>query len=281
MVWQKPLKNYCIYAIKCPDTNGIKYVGLTTNGITRLYGHWRDFKPNKDGKIIRIKAWIKKLKSEGKRFLVEYLDYADSKEELIQKEIYWIKFYRDSGIQLLNHADGGYLPTIKEYSEEERLKISKKTKEAMSRPDVKKNLMDSIKTRVMPKRGPMDEEKKLNFSNSDYANSLKTQIKDSNGNIYSSITECAKAIGVSGTAISNAIKNRKMCKGVSFIVIDSGRKIDKNNIKLIKKIQDQNGVIYNGQKDAAKKLNISPETVFRLLKSGKTSKNGVRLFYVR
>lgn len=61
MVWQKPLKNYCIYAIKCPDTNGIKYVGLTTNGITRLYGHWRDFKPNKDGKIIRIKAWIKKL----------------------------------------------------------------------------------------------------------------------------------------------------------------------------------------------------------------------------
>lgn len=221
MSWPKPLKDYCIYAIKCPDTNIIKYIGLTTTGVTRLYGHWRDFKSNKTGKIIRIKAWIRKLKSNGKKFTVEYLDYADSKEELIEKEIYWIKYYKDLGIELLNHNEGGYIPHKRSYSEEERQLISERTKIGMAKPENRVRFLEAYKKMHRPKTyTPRSEETKKIHANSEYVKNKRVKIQDSNGIIYESLTAAAISLGVTKQAIARHLKGlQKTVKGLKMVKV--------------------------------------------------------------
>jgi hypothetical protein len=219
MTWSKPEKDFCIYALKCPETNIVKYVGLTTIGVTRFSLHWRDLRPNKNGKIIRVKAWIQKLKNLNKKFLVEYLDYADSKEELMQKEIYWIKYYRDLGIDLLNHADGGYIPPIKSYTDEEKLEISKRTKIAMAKPEVRANYLKGYKNRSWPKNyKPRSEETKKIHANSEYIKNKQIKVQDSNGVIYESLKIAAEVLGVTKQAIWRHLKGKqKTVKGLKLV----------------------------------------------------------------
>ncbi len=216
MVWQKPENDFCIYALICPKTNDIKYIGQTTNGIIRLYGHWRDFKLNKFGRLIKVKAWVKKLKSEGLKFKVRYLDYGTTREELNQKEIYWIKYYRDLNCDLLNHADGGHIATIKKYTDEEKKEISRKTKLAMARPEVREKYLKGRVNRFTPKNyKPWTEENKKNVSNSEYHNSIKLKIIDSNGKIYDSLNDCRKQLNVTKSAVWRTLNGKqKTCKGL-------------------------------------------------------------------
>lgn len=216
MVWQKPENDFCIYALICPKTDQIKYIGQTTNGITRLYGHYRDFKLNKFGRLIKVKAWVKKLKSEGLKFKVQYLDYGTNREELNQKEIYWIKHYRDLNYDLLNHHDGGYIATIKKYTDEEKQEISRKTKLAMARPEVRERFLLGQKNKIVPKKyKPRNEEMKKRHSVSNYINSKKVKVIDSNGIKYGSLKDCAEKLNVTKQAICRTLKGKqKTCKGL-------------------------------------------------------------------
>lgn len=218
MTWPKPENDFCIYALCCPDSGEIRYIGQTTNGITRLYGHWKDFKLNKQGKLIRVKAWIKSLKKQNKKFTVKYLDYASSREELNQKEIYWIKYHREIGTNLVNAADGGYIATIKKYTDEEKKLISERTKAAMARPEVRAKFLEANKNKIMPKKyKPWTEENKNKMRNTVHHNSVKIKVMDNNGVIYDSLKDAARKLGVTPQAINRTLKGKqKTVKGLTL-----------------------------------------------------------------
>ena len=93
-----------IYVLKDPNTSEIRYVGKTSKNLNRrLQQHMHESNSEKRN---RRKNWIAKIIRGGKIPLIEEIDHCvweDSQE----KEIYWIKYYRDLGLDLVNSTDGG------------------------------------------------------------------------------------------------------------------------------------------------------------------------------
>lgn len=215
-LWERPLNNYCIYALLCPKTQEVKYIGQTTIGIDRFRLHWKDMRPNKFGKIIKIKAWIKSLKKQNLKFDVKYLDYGTTREELNTKEIYWIKYYKNLGVTLLNHTEGGHLSTMRKLTKVERKRISDNTINQFKNSEFKTKWRKAIDKRVMPKNYiPRTEETKRKSANSTYILNKMVKVIDNNGLIYNSLKDCAKQLNVTPQAIHRTINGRqKTCKNL-------------------------------------------------------------------
>lgn len=274
-IWNKPLNDMCIYGLVCPDTNVIKYIGKTKNGIKRIKGHWRDNKKSKlTGSYNKKQCWVFGLKKNNKKFLVQYLDYAKTNEELNEKEMYWISFYKNLGLTLLNCTNGGENVVTHVYTAEEKVELSKRTKEAMWRPDIRKNYLEGRKNRIVPsKYKSRSKEKKQIHSNSKYAKSLKISIIDNFGNTYESVKDCATKLEVSSTWILKAIKERFSVKNL-FLKKLNNQKRKLNQVITTKKVIDNDGIIYNSVKEACIASKLSSKTLTRLLQKGTTSKTG-------
>ena len=110
-----------LYGLYCPDTDVLKYIGITKNGLKRrLNDHLR--KPTN----LYIKSWFNYLKSENKKPIIKQIKECKSYDELLESEINEISKYRKSGFDLYNMADGGNINPMlgKTHSEEARKKIS-------------------------------------------------------------------------------------------------------------------------------------------------------------
>lgn len=95
-----------IYALVCPDRKDIRYVGKSKN-IKRRYRNHMWASPHSTHPV---KRWVSKLKSEGKAPLIAIL-FLGPEADLDEKEIYFIKKYREMGNNLLNLHDGGAIPS--------------------------------------------------------------------------------------------------------------------------------------------------------------------------
>jgi len=86
-----------VYTLSCPIDNTIKYVGMTTNPLEyRLQGHLFNPTPNN-------KEWIKSLKKQGLRPIIEMLEEIDGeKKDLALAEKYWIGQLSTWGFVLTN-----------------------------------------------------------------------------------------------------------------------------------------------------------------------------------
>lgn len=103
-----------IYTLSHPITGEIRYVGKTKFAIEKRlkYGHLRDLKfKNK-----RVN-WIKSLISQGLLPKIELLEVVED-NKWIEREIYWIKEFRDKGYRLTNMTDGGDGNNNQQFSEE-------------------------------------------------------------------------------------------------------------------------------------------------------------------
>ena len=115
---------YKIYVLKHPDTDIVFYVGQTMQELTiRLAGHISETGANRE-KI----NFIKEIIQAGKKPKIEAIEvisttcYID-KVLVNERELYWMKYYKESGCLLLNKTgidgDGthreyrGYMSTIK------------------------------------------------------------------------------------------------------------------------------------------------------------------------
>lgn len=114
--------SYFIYTLSDPETEEIRYVGITYNLAYRLRKHLVD--KTKTWK----NHWIQKLKTEGKVPLITVLcEVRDLKEACIE-ECNYIKLLRILGYNLTNHAEGGNIPP-----NHQGKKRSKEVKEKMKK----------------------------------------------------------------------------------------------------------------------------------------------------
>jgi group I intron endonuclease len=93
-----------IYKLIDPISNEIRYVGKTKNTLTkRLYEHLtvRNLKPNN-----HKNNWIKLLLSLNVKPKIELIEIVNA-NNWIQKEIYWINYFRENGYNLTNTSNGG------------------------------------------------------------------------------------------------------------------------------------------------------------------------------
>jgi group I intron endonuclease len=88
-----------IYVLKHPITNDIRYVGQAVDLKKRLDHHIQTSKVTNR----HISNWIKSLPNKPIIEVIEECDNTNSNE----RERYWIKHYRDLGLDLCNHSNGG------------------------------------------------------------------------------------------------------------------------------------------------------------------------------
>lgn len=96
-----------IYALKCPDSGRIRYIGKSDRPEIRAINHVKNAKcyPAKDHRA----CWISKLIQEEKRPILEVLDEVPYGEWQFWEREY-IRVFRTLNFSLVNTADGGESP---------------------------------------------------------------------------------------------------------------------------------------------------------------------------
>ena len=166
------MNNYIIYALKEKMSNEIRYVGLTTQKLKRrFYDHLRckkrDYKYN----------WIKKVgKDNIEAIILE--DKIQTKEILIEREIFYIKYYKDNGHRLTNLTNGGEGWNNTPFSDEHKKNIS------LTHADVtgEKNPMFGKKHTDDAKKIMSDKRKGLKVTDKDILQKYSDLNKGTNNN---------------------------------------------------------------------------------------------------
>lgn len=85
-----------IYALCCPFTNDIHYIGKTTNGMTRPLQHISQ------STSVKVKEWVDDLKNIGYAPIVKIIESVSIEDNLDSKERHWIQYYVNKNALLLN-----------------------------------------------------------------------------------------------------------------------------------------------------------------------------------
>ena len=84
-----------IYALRCPVTNSIHYIGKTTKGMIRPRSHFTN------SHSIKINEWVSDLKSLGHVPTISIMEEV-KRDDLNERERYWINKCMKDGCDLLN-----------------------------------------------------------------------------------------------------------------------------------------------------------------------------------
>lgn len=218
---------YTIYKLIDPITNEIRYIGLTFNDLKqRLKSHCNERSNSHKSN------WIKKLKSQGLKPIIESIeDNISSYDDCCEREIYWIEKHKVEGHPLTNMASGGNKnkkmseETIKRMSESQ---INRYKNYKLIMPESAKiELSNKAKKRFEKE----EEREKLRISNKMYEDSKTPEQKlndiliqnpkkviqyDKDMNFiaeYPSINNAAKLNNLSESNISKCCKHKVVAVG--------------------------------------------------------------------
>lgn len=86
----------------------IRYIGITRVGLKRrLSNHLFESKRSNKPSFLCKNTWVMSVINSGGCIIISEIDNCESIEEASQKEIFYIKQYRDNGSQLVNLTSGG------------------------------------------------------------------------------------------------------------------------------------------------------------------------------
>lgn len=97
-------KTVCIYGLIDPRTSCLRYIGKANDPHERYKDHMREMR-----RVTPLYQWISKLRGAGLSPMLVVLDFCDE-ESWADTERSAIKNARETGVQLLNVADGGDEP---------------------------------------------------------------------------------------------------------------------------------------------------------------------------
>lgn len=219
------MKKGFIYKLICPLTDEIKYVGKTVQSLKkRRYKHLYELfrTPSKKN------SWLIKLKQLGLLF--------DVKIELIEeceigclndREIFWIKNFKDAGIILTNMTDGGDCGSLgHKHSDEAKEKIRKRAKEPRNKmsDEGRKNISISLIGNSRHKGYSQSDEAKKLISDSKLGLTtwnaipvIQMSLDDKPIKEWTSASDAANNLELSQGNIWGVIKgNRRKCGGFKW-----------------------------------------------------------------
>jgi group I intron endonuclease len=116
-------RTYSIYSLNEPNSEIVRYIGFSYNPKKRIKEHLRE------RNICHRKNWINSLKNNNELPLLNIIENELTKEEAIEKEIHYIKFFKSIGAILTNSTIGGEAPMAnKKHTEETKAKMSEQRK---------------------------------------------------------------------------------------------------------------------------------------------------------
>lgn len=290
---------YKVYIIR--DLNDVTpvYVGITSGSLrTRLNKHFHDIKRSSCMNKHK-KNWLSKHRDS---VIIEQIDSAYNVNDLKQKEIFYIKKFRDSGINLFNLTIGGDGTYGFKHSEESILKMSGENNSMYGKKHTKEWIEDA-KKRIPVNKGiktglpahnrgikPSDESiEKNRISHLGKKDSEETRIKKSLNNKsilrkipveclienewikYDSAKDASIVLKLQRVRILDVCKgNRKSTGGLFFRYLGS----DKLPIQKVKSGRKGNKIsieynskinIYESMLDASTKSNIPLRTLNRIV----------------
>ncbi len=135
---------FIIYGLTDPRTSEVRYVGLSSKGMSRPRCHSFPFNLAKDGKTHKAN-WIRGLMDAGLVYGILVLEEAASSDDLPAAERRWIAHGRAQGWPLTNLTDGGEGQLGLVHTAEAKAKISASL---MGRPCPTKGKHPSAETRA-------------------------------------------------------------------------------------------------------------------------------------
>lgn len=198
--------------------NGKIYIGQTISSIQKRYSKHCNCNQQIIGKAIQ--------KYGKENFKLERIDSATSREELDEKERYWISFYNSQIPNGYNLESGG--TTNKEINEDTRKKL-RESHLGEKAYWYNKHLTDEVKLKLSEshkgkckywlgkKRDAetikkMSENRKGKTIGDTHVQSIKIICVETNI-VYNSIGEASRMTGISRTSIINNLKNRSKSAG--------------------------------------------------------------------
>lgn len=88
--------NNLIYALKCPFTDSVHYIGKSTQGMLRPMQHLSH------SHSLKVREWVEDISMIGYLPKIEILQFDVNIEDLDDSERYWIDKYINEGALLLN-----------------------------------------------------------------------------------------------------------------------------------------------------------------------------------
>ncbi len=141
--------DYKVYILRTIDDTTPRYVGITTGMLnTRLVKHIHDIK-RKACKNIHKKNWLAKNKEN---IIIEQIDSSSTIQDLKEKEIFYIKKFREDGINLFNATNGGDGNYGYRHSEETLKKMSGENNHMFGKKHTKE-WIENAKKRVPVNKG--------------------------------------------------------------------------------------------------------------------------------
>ena len=155
-------RTWVIYALKCPDTFAVRYVGWTVDLPNRIAAH--KAKAKSEIHKTHCQKWISSLLAAGKEFIVEVLQQGSGAWAETEKQ--WIAHYRQLDANLCNHTDGGDGTLGYSLTVEQRKKLSNSHKGKKRTEEWKKLMSEKMKGRQFSeewKRKISEAKKKNNW----------------------------------------------------------------------------------------------------------------------
>lgn len=252
---------YIIYALQDPTTFELRYIGKSVSGLNRPKQHTYPSYISKDKSYKG--NWIRSLLNNGFQPIIKVIQTLNNHIELIEAEIYWIEYFKNLGCPLTNSTKGGsgsmgykwkdtdvrrlkpHPMKGKKLTDEQKTKISKMNKIVMNTPEMKDKL-------VKRKSG--------------------SKFIDNYGNYYESIFDAQRKTGFCRDSIRDTLEGRKeSIGGYKFkYIIKSTVKVLSSKLNKpaanCKKVQDENGKIFNSLSECAEFHNMPISTVYWQLK---------------
>lgn len=187
-----------VYKITNKVTNKI-YIGITNQGSGARYRHhWYESRIGEPSPIHRSMA-----KYGEDNFTLEIIDFADTYDELKEKEKYWIKQYNSTDKSIgYNLTEGGDGTFGRKHSEETKEKIRQK---ALGRKVSEETKRKMSETRL----GKCSDKQREHLLKLTVGQSKKIYQYDTNFNLigeYNSIKEASKITGIDRNTIGRQLK---------------------------------------------------------------------------
>lgn len=206
------MKSNEVYKITNKITNKV-YIGITNQGSGARYRHhWYESRIGEPSPIHRSMA-----KYGEENFTLEIIDFADTYDELKEKEKYWIKQYnstdRNIGYNLTEGGDGTF---GRKHSEETKEKIRQKALGRKASEETKRKMSESKKGIVSEKKRDhiqsmieMGKKKVIaKFTRTDESGLLLEITKE-----FNSMIECAEFFKISKDTVTKYCKSENhYCK---------------------------------------------------------------------
>jgi DNA-binding XRE family transcriptional regulator len=134
------MSQFLIYGLRCPESSLYKYIGKSSNGLSRPKSHLV-LSSNQS-----VRFWVNELREEGLCPLIDVIEEC-SQEDLLDREKHWINYYHNSVSILMNVIEykGINIDRLNNEIKAEEQKLYIKLNEIKS--DIKsiKNIFDFVK----------------------------------------------------------------------------------------------------------------------------------------